>query len=124
MIAVLSRFPLFWTFLAPLFLVLNQNKRGGKKVPSILASVPAYASFVKKITRHGFRLHSITSGKSSPHTFLQKPEESDAIAFGRFYISNPDLVERIRKGSGLNLYNRATFYGGGEKGYTDYPFLP
>ncbi len=50
--------------------------------------------------------------------------QADAIAFGRLYISNPDLVERIKKGADLTPYNRATFYGGSEKGYTDYPFLP
>ena len=49
--------------------------------------------------------------------------QADAIAFGRYFISNPDLPERIRKGVALNPYNRATFYGGAEKGYTDYPFL-
>ncbi len=48
---------------------------------------------------------------------------ADAIAFGRIFISNPDLVERIRTGAALNPYNRATFYGGGEVGYTDYPAL-
>ena len=47
----------------------------------------------------------------------------DAVAFGRFFISNPDLPERIKTGSALNKYNRATFYGGAEKGYTDYPHL-
>jgi N-ethylmaleimide reductase len=46
--------------------------------------------------------------------------EVDAVAFGRFFISNPDLVERIRLGKDLSPYNRATFYGGAEKGYTDY----
>jgi N-ethylmaleimide reductase len=48
----------------------------------------------------------------------------DAIAFGRLFIANPDLVERLRRNAPLNHYDRATFYGGGEKGYTDYPFLP
>lgn len=48
---------------------------------------------------------------------------ADAVAFGRLYISNPDLVERLRSGAELNKYNRATFYGGNEKGYTDYPFM-
>ncbi|WP_258316347.1 hypothetical protein [Cylindrospermopsis raciborskii] len=47
--------------------------------------------------------------------------KTDAVAFGRFYISNPDLVERLRENHPLTPYERATFYGGGEKGYTDYP---
>lgn len=48
---------------------------------------------------------------------------ADAVAYGRLYISNPDLAERFKKGVALNPYNRATFYGGNEVGYTDYPTL-
>jgi N-ethylmaleimide reductase len=48
---------------------------------------------------------------------------ADAVAFGRLFISNPDLVERIRHHQELARYNRATFYGGAEVGYTDYPAL-
>jgi N-ethylmaleimide reductase len=47
----------------------------------------------------------------------------DAVAFGRHYIANPDLLDRLKTGAPLNAYNRATFYGGAEKGYTDYPYL-
>jgi N-ethylmaleimide reductase len=46
---------------------------------------------------------------------------ADAIAFGRIFISNPDLPRRLQHGFPLTPYNRATFYGGEEKGYTDYP---
>ncbi len=48
---------------------------------------------------------------------------ADAIAFGRLFIANPDLPERLRTGAPLNRYDRPTFYGGGAKGYTDYPSL-
>jgi N-ethylmaleimide reductase len=48
---------------------------------------------------------------------------ADAIAFGRAFIANPDLPERLRFGAPLNPYNRATFYGGGAAGYVDYPAL-
>ena len=48
---------------------------------------------------------------------------AEAIAFGRNFLANPDLPQRIAMGAGLNPYDRNTFYGGGEKGYTDYPFL-
>jgi N-ethylmaleimide reductase len=48
-------------------------------------------------------------------------EHADAIAFGRIFISNPDLPRRLRLGYPLTPYNRATFYGGEEAGYTDYP---
>ena len=47
----------------------------------------------------------------------------DAAAFGRSFIANPDLPERLRVGAELNPPNPATFYGGGEAGYTDYPAL-
>ena len=46
---------------------------------------------------------------------------ADAIAFGRIFISYPDLPRRLREGLPLTPYNHATFYGGEEKGYTDYP---
>jgi N-ethylmaleimide reductase len=46
---------------------------------------------------------------------------ADAIAFGRIFISNPDLPRRLREGLPLTPYNRATFYGGEAPGYTDYP---
>ncbi|HDL6968411.1 TPA: alkene reductase [Yersinia enterocolitica] len=47
----------------------------------------------------------------------------DAVAFGRSYISNPDLVERLQQDAPLNEPDGETFYGGGAKGYTDYPKL-
>jgi N-ethylmaleimide reductase len=47
----------------------------------------------------------------------------DMVAFGRWFISNPDLVERIRQGAPFNEPDKSTFYGGGAKGYTDYPTL-
>lgn len=48
---------------------------------------------------------------------------ADAVAFGVPFIANPDLVERFRRGAGLNQPDPATFYGGGERGYIDYPAL-
>jgi N-ethylmaleimide reductase len=48
---------------------------------------------------------------------------ADLVAFGSLYIANPDLVERLRDNAPLNTPDRATFYGGGAKGYTDYPAL-
>ncbi len=47
---------------------------------------------------------------------------ADAVAFGRLFIANPDLPARLKANIPLNPYNRATFYGGGAEGYTDYPF--
>jgi len=47
---------------------------------------------------------------------------ADLIAYGRHFISNPDLPERFRRGIELTPYDRSTFYGGDGHGYTDYPF--
>ena len=49
--------------------------------------------------------------------------EADAVAFGKLFISNPDLVARLRTGAELNPWNMATFYSEGAEGYTDYPAL-
>jgi len=48
---------------------------------------------------------------------------ADLIAFGVGFIANPDLVERLRRDAPWNVPDTATFYSGGDKGYTDYPFL-
>ena len=48
---------------------------------------------------------------------------ADMVAFGRPFIANPDLTRRLREGAALNEPDRATFYGGGAHGYTDYPTL-
>lgn len=48
---------------------------------------------------------------------------ADAVAFGRPFISNPDLTERFRTNAPLNEWDSDTFYGDGPKGYVDYPFL-
>jgi N-ethylmaleimide reductase len=49
--------------------------------------------------------------------------QADLVAFGRPFISNPDLVRRLREGAPLTPPNQDTFYGGGAEGYTDYPTL-
>ncbi len=48
---------------------------------------------------------------------------ADAVAFGKLFIANPDLVERFRLDAPLNEWNGATFYAPGPEGYTDYPSL-
>jgi N-ethylmaleimide reductase len=48
---------------------------------------------------------------------------ADVIAFGRKFIANPDLPERLRSRAPLNQDDPSTYYGGGAKGYTDYPSL-
>ena len=67
----------------------------------------------------------IAAGNYTPASAAAAIESgrADAIAFGRLFIANPDLPERARIGASLNPYLRATFYGGGAEGYTDYPSL-
>jgi N-ethylmaleimide reductase len=48
---------------------------------------------------------------------------ADLVAFGKPFIANPDLVNRMRHHSPLNTPDNKTFFGGGAKGYTDYPVL-
>ena len=52
-----------------------------------------------------------------------KHGDADLVSFGIPFISNPDLVERFKTGAELTTADQASFYGGDEKGYTDYPFL-
>ena len=52
-----------------------------------------------------------------------KAHSADLIGFGRSFLANPDLVQRMRNKEALNVPNEATFYTPGPKGYTDYPTL-
>ncbi|KAG9125529.1 hypothetical protein FRC07_007247 [Ceratobasidium sp. 392] len=65
------------------------------------------------ISAGGFTLDSATAHVNK--------HENEAVAFGRLFISNPDLPERLLAGTSLTKYNRATFYTPGPVGYTDYP---
>jgi N-ethylmaleimide reductase len=76
-----------------------------------------------QLFRCNFRGPLISAAAYRPSSAVQTVSEgrADAIAFGRMFIANPDLVERIRGELPINKYDRSTFYGGGEHGYTDYP---
>jgi N-ethylmaleimide reductase len=63
-------------------------------------------------------------GITPPHgEQLLRQRLGEVIAFGREYIANPDLVERIRKGGPLNPQRSQRYYGTTGEGYTDYPTL-
>jgi N-ethylmaleimide reductase len=66
----------------------------------------------------------IANGGFEPNTAEEAVErgDADAIAFGRHFISNPDLARRIREELPLAAYDRDTFYTFDARGYTDYPF--
>ncbi len=74
--------------------------------------------------RERFKGNILAAGGFRPDSAEALVERGDAdlVAFGRLFISNPDLPERIRLGLPLNAYDRATFYRHDSRGYTDYPF--
>lgn len=77
------------------------------------------------------RLREIFKGKYIANTGYTKARanraladgHADLVAFGALFIANPDLPARFAVDAPLNEPDQATFYGGGAKGYTDYPFL-
>jgi len=81
---------------------------------------------VKEVAKH-FSLHYkgtmiINSGfKSDSGSRVIEEGYADAVAFGKPFISNPDLVERIASGAKWARWDEETFYTPGPKGYTDYP---
>jgi N-ethylmaleimide reductase len=81
---------------------------------------PVAAARLRKI----YRGPIIAAGGFNPESASEiiRKGEADMVAFGRQFIANPDLPRRIQLGLPLNPYNRATFYGGDYRGYTDYPF--
>jgi N-ethylmaleimide reductase len=75
--------------------------------------------------RHVFDGPLLSAAAYTPESAALTVESNhaDAIAFGRLFIANPDLVRRIKERQPLNAYDRSTFYGGGARGYTDYKTL-
>jgi N-ethylmaleimide reductase len=65
----------------------------------------------------------VNNGYDLPLAEQALADGADLVAFGRSYIANPDLVARLQVGGPFNTPDKSTFYGGGEKGYTDYPAL-
>jgi N-ethylmaleimide reductase len=65
----------------------------------------------------------VNNGYGKPLADEALADGADLVAFGRAFIANPDLVERLRANAPLNEPDKTTFYGGGAKGYTDYPAL-
>ena len=63
----------------------------------------------------------VNNGYSAELAQQALAEGADLVAFGRGFIANPDLTRRLREGLPLNEVQRATLYGGGAQGYTDYP---
>lgn len=86
--------------------------------PEDIASLRPFRRLVKETPL-------LVGGGYKPETLLQafdpNGSNGDAIVFGRYFISNPDLIDRLSKGRELAPYNRKTFYTKDNVGFTDYP---
>ena len=113
---------------AALYLIEELNKRGIAYLhisePDWAGGKPYSTAFRDAVRAH-FQGVIIGAGAYT----AEKAEELiaqgfiDAVAFGRSYIANPDLVERLKSHAPLNEPKPETFYGGDAQGYTDYPTL-
>lgn len=110
------------------WLIEQINKRGLMYLhlsePDWAGGKPYSTEFREKI-RQAFDNTIIAAGGYTPEKAESLIEAGyiDAVAFGRDYIANPDLAQRIEKGAALNEQHPESFYGGDMKGYTDYPFM-
>lgn len=111
-----------------LYLIEELGKRGIAYLhfsePDWAGGQPYSEAFRQKV-RERFSGVIVGSGAYTPEKAEALIEQGyiDAVAFGRTYIANPDLVERLQTGAVLNEQRPETFYGGGAEGYTDYPSL-
>jgi len=79
------------------------------------------SAWARERTRHKL----IATGDHTPESALStlRARHADVVGFGRRFLANPDLPERIAGGAALNEPVRETFYGGDDTGYVDYPSL-
>ncbi|MGE5332224.1 MAG: alkene reductase [Nitrospirota bacterium] len=111
--------------LAPLGLAYIHIIEGATGGPRELPERPFDYAALKAVYRSsgGKAAWMVNNGYDRDMARNAVAEGADIVAFGRPYIANPDLVERLQRGAPLNTPDRATFYGGGAQGYTDYPAL-
>ena len=86
---------------------------------------PALSTAFRRQLRDAYGGRIIVCGGYTTEKAAERLDQglADAVAFGRPFIANPDLVTRLARGAALNKPDPTTFYGGGEKGYLDYPTL-
>lgn len=92
---------------------------GAEKAPVKKNSLTPFREILKPAGIHFFAAGSFNRDNAVPKL---ESDAADLIVFGRYFIANPDLVERLKNGWELNPYDRTTFYGADppEKGYNDY----
>lgn len=111
-----------------LYLIEELGKRGiaylHMSEPDWAGGQPYTEAFREKV-RARFQGPIVGAGAYTPEKAETLIEKGliDAVAFGRDYIANPDLVERLQRKAELNPQRSELFYGGGAEGYTDYPTL-
>lgn len=100
--------------------IVRPNTHGGNTAEEV-----AKGDEVVRRMRANFDGPLIVNGGFSPAEAAEwvAAKRADAIAFGRMFIANPDLPERIAAGGPYNEADPKTFYGGGAHGYTDYDRL-
>ncbi|MSQ56781.1 MAG: hypothetical protein EXR35_04450 [Limnohabitans sp.] len=95
--------------------LLDHSTIGGPEVPAPLKQS------LRELFKGSFILTGGFDRQTAESALAQN--KADLIGFGKPFISNPDLVERYKTNSALNLPDKNTFYSPGEKGYTDYPTM-
>jgi N-ethylmaleimide reductase len=104
------------------YLMLTEPRVGGL---SVTPEADRSNTHPLRNTRYRSRYHGllIGAGGFAPRAAGMAVAEGhyDLVAFGRWFLANPDLPERLKHGRPLNVYDRSTFYGTGIAGYTDYP---
>lgn len=107
------------------YLLITEMRWNGGRENSDVSKDPTYSFPVRGAwIRSVYKGFVIGSSSFLPSTGEKAMADGtyDAIAFGRFFISNPDFVERARRNLPLNVYNTSTFYVRDQVvGYTDYP---
>lgn len=94
------------------------------KIDSLASDKPSLDVFRPTLKKAGVSLLAAGNFNAENAGVKLATGGADAIVFGRYFISNPDLPRRLKEGLPLTPYDRTTFYGAdpAQKGYTDYPF--
>jgi N-ethylmaleimide reductase len=111
------------------YLLLSEPRWNGRNDGDV-ASDPGFSQPLTNAKYRGIYDNTLmAAGGFTPASAAQAVADGtyDLVAFGRWFLSNPDLPERLRSGAPLNVYDRQTFYTptilgkDGRKGYVDYP---
>jgi N-ethylmaleimide reductase len=112
------------------YVISQLDKRGLAYLHLVEPMIPLdnHPHMIKNVAEHFRKFYSgtlIAAGNFNLETGQEvvENEMADLVAFGRLFIANPDLPERIALNAPLNIPDTDTFYTPGPEGYIDYPFL-